>query len=150
MDREDLYDTLNDLIETCEDGRKGFAQAAEHLTDPGAKATLAELGRERGRFAAELRGLVRQKGGEAHEDDSTAAAFHRAWLSLKDALGGGDHAILAEAERGEDHAVSEYQDALDEDLPADVRTVVARQYESVKGSHDRVRALRDAPEISAT
>ena len=150
MDREDLYDTLNDLIETCEDGRKGFADAAEHLTDRSARQAFVELGRERGRFAAELRDLVRRKGGEAHEDDSMAAAFHRAWLSLKDALGGGDHAILAEAERGEDHAVSEYQDALDKNLPDDVRVVVERQYQVVKGSHDRVRALRDSPEISAT
>ncbi len=150
MDRDDLYETLNDLIETCEDGQKGFAEAAEHLSDPAAKATLAELGRERGKFAAELRALVREKGGEVTEDDSVGAAFHRAWLNLRDALGGGDHAILAEAERGEDHAVSEYQDALDEDLPGDVRELVTRQYRSVKSSHDRVRALRDAPEISAT
>lgn len=150
MDREDLIETINDLIETCEDGRKGFTEAAEHVRGPAAKSALTDLASERSRFADELRALVRQNGGEAYESDSAAGALHRAWLSLKDALGGGDHAILAEAERGEDHAVSEYQDALDEDLPSDVRAVVARQYERVKSSHDRVRALRVAPEISAT
>jgi uncharacterized protein (TIGR02284 family) len=149
MDRDDLYDTLNDLIETCEDGKLGFAEAADHVTNPRVKTTLADLGLERGRFAAELRDLVRTKGGEAHEDDSAGGAFHRAWLNLKDALGGGDHAVLAEAERGEDHAVSEYEDALEKDLPADVQAVVSRQFLSVKSAHDRVRALRDSPEISA-
>jgi uncharacterized protein (TIGR02284 family) len=148
MERDDLYDTLNDLIETCEDGRKGFAEAAEHVERPDVKSTLAGFGIERGQFAEQLRSLVRSKGGEADEDASTAGAFHRAWLDLKDALGGGDHAILAEAERGEDHAVSEYEDALEQDLPADVRDVLERQFRSVKRAHDRVKALRDSPVIA--
>ncbi len=147
MERDDLFDTLNDLIETCEDGRKGFTESADHVERSDVKTTLTSLGIERGQFAEQLRGLIRSKGGEVRERGSAGAAFHRAWLNLKDALGGGDHAILAEAERGEDHAVSEYEDALEEDLPADVRSVVSRQYQSVKTAHDRVKALRDAPTI---
>lgn len=147
MEKDDLYDTLNDLIETCEDGRRGFTESAEHVERSDVKTTLASLGIERGQFAEQLRGLVRSKGGEVRERGSAGGAFHRAWLSLKDALGGGDRAILAEAERGEDHAVSEYEDALEEDLPADVRSVVSRQYQSIKTAHDRVKALRDAPTI---
>jgi uncharacterized protein (TIGR02284 family) len=66
-------------------------------------------------------------------------------MSMKDALTGSDpHAILAAAERGEDHAVAQYREALNEDLPAPIRTVVSQQATAVKTAHDQVRDLRDA------
>ncbi|HPL93431.1 MAG TPA: PA2169 family four-helix-bundle protein [bacterium] len=47
--------------------------------------------------------------------------------------------ILAECERGEDVAVSNYQDALKQDLPQDIRTLLDTQYRQVQDAHDRVR-----------
>ena len=49
------------------------------------------------------------------------------------------HAILAEAERGEDAAVSAYKDAMEKDLPAPIKNIVTRQATEVKAAH-----LRDA------
>ena len=40
-----------------------------------------------------------------------------------------DVAILEECERGEDYAKKQYRDAAAQDLPADVRSVVERQYQ---------------------
>jgi len=51
---------------------------------------------------------------------------------------------LEECERGEDAAKSAYEAALKEDLPADIRTLVERQYQGVKENHDRVRDLRNS------
>jgi uncharacterized protein (TIGR02284 family) len=65
-------------------------------------------------------------------------------MNLKNALGGGEKAILDEAERGEDVAVKSYEKALKADLPADLANVVQRQYTQVKQAHDRVRDLRDS------
>jgi uncharacterized protein (TIGR02284 family) len=55
-----------------------------------------------------------------------------------------DDAIISECERGEDSAVSNYRDALDKDLPANVRSIVERQFASVKQAHDRIRSLERA------
>ena len=52
--------------------------------------------------------------------------------------------MLDVAEQGEDHAKSEYAKALDADISAGLRTVVARQYAEVQQTHDIVRDLRDA------
>ena len=52
-------------------------------------------------------------------------------------------AILEEAERGEDHALESYRDALKEPLPEPVRSVVQMQYEDAKRNNDEVRRLRD-------
>lgn len=64
-------------------------------------------------------------------------------MDLKSALGGGDHAILAASETGEDYAVKVYQKALDENLPVPMRDIVERQFQSVKQAHDTVKAMRD-------
>lgn len=142
--------TLEDLVETLEDGAKGFEQAAELLAD-GEQATslsseMRNFAEQRRRFSAELRELAARVGGPISEDGSTGGAVHRAWMALKDAATGADaHAILAAAETGEDHAVSEYSDALErDDLTGEAREVVARQANAIQSAHDRVKALRDA------
>lgn len=138
-----------DLIETLEDGRKGFTAAADKLADTN-RADLApkfrELAEQRGGFAAELETMAAAYGDDIDEEGSVAAAVHRGWMSLKDALAGSDpDGVLDAAEQGEDHAVSEYQSALDnDDISAALRQVVQRQYTAVKSAHDEVKRLRDA------
>jgi uncharacterized protein (TIGR02284 family) len=138
---------LEDLIETLEDGRKGFEQAADRIEESGNDALVVDLrrlSRQREEFSVELRTLASRHGFEIDEEGSMAGALHRGWMSLKDALTGDDpKAVLAAAETGEDHAVSEFQDALGKDLPEDVRAVVQRQAEAVRRAHDEVKALRD-------
>lgn len=139
---------IQDLIETLEDGRKGFGEAAEKLREGGHTELadqMMEFSDQRSRLSNELRELVVSAGVELDEDGSVAGAIHRGWMDLKAALTGDDpHAILAAAERGEDHAVSEYEHALDsESLTGDLRGLISRQASEVRFAHDRVRVLRD-------
>ncbi len=70
--------------------------------------------------------------------------MHRAWINVKSAVTNRDrHAILAEAERGEDAAVDAYKDAMEKDLPMPIKEIVTRQSAEVQAAHDKVRALRD-------
>jgi uncharacterized protein (TIGR02284 family) len=70
---------------------------------------------------------------------------HRGWIALKDALTGDDpEAVLKAALTGEDHAVSEYEDALEMDLSAGFREVVVRQQAAVVAARDEVKALQQA------
>lgn len=137
-----------DLIETLEDGRQGFASAAEKLADTD-RADLApkfrELGEQRAGFAAELETIAAQYGDDIDESGSAAAAVHRGWMALKDALAGSDpDGVLDAAEQGEDHAISEYEDALAKDISERLRAVIQRQFTAVQAAHDEVKRLRDA------
>ena len=138
-----------DLIETLEDGKNGFATAAEKLAESD-RAQLAskfqEFSNQRGQFAAELRAMATDYGDEINESGSVGAALHRGWMAIKDAVTGSDAgAILDVAEQGEDHAVAEYERALDNvEISVDLRDVIQRQYASVKAAHDEVRTLRDS------
>jgi uncharacterized protein (TIGR02284 family) len=97
---------------------------------------------------------VRRLGGDPERTGSVAAAVHRGWINLKSAVTGKDDAaILTECERGEELAVKSFEDALDKDLPADVRALVDRLYRGTIQNLERVRALgrvrgADAPTVA--
>ncbi|MEP6834013.1 MAG: PA2169 family four-helix-bundle protein [Gemmatimonas sp.] len=135
---------LNELIETCTDGAKGFASAAEKAESPELKSMFAKYSAQRAAFAADLDGQVVSLRGKPAESGHVAAVVHRGWIDIKTVFAGNDDkALLNECERGEDYAKKAYLDALKEDLPADVRTIVQRQSGEVKAAHDKVRDLRN-------
>jgi len=149
-EEKEITSTINNLIETLKDGQEGFKQAAEGVKDPQLKSLFNEYSQQRSRFATELQSEARNLGEPKPETSSSAAgALHRSWINLKSAVTrGDDHAILAECERGEDSAVEEYKKAIDQNLSAQLREIVSRQYSEIKNTHDRIRKLRDAAKKS--
>jgi uncharacterized protein (TIGR02284 family) len=144
-------DLLKELIQLCRDGQNGFREAAEKLTDPSARAFFQETSLERGRFVGELDNELHRLGEkDVDTSGSVGGAIHREWMNMKSALGGGDHAILAEAERGEDAAKEAYRKAIEsKNLSQEILPVITRQYQSVERAHDRVKAFRDASKKAA-
>ncbi len=141
-------DVTKDLIETLEDGADGYAKGADKLAEsntPDLAATFRELSQQRARFSMELSAMAEHYGDHIVESGSVAAALHRGWMGLKDALSGDDpNGVLDTAEQGEDHALKEYDKALAADISAELRTVVERQRADIQIAHDKVRRLRDA------
>ena len=137
--------TLNNLIETVKDGEQGFRTAAEGVTTPQVKTVFQEYARQRAQMARELQDEVRGLGGEAEKTGSVSASLHRGWINIKSVVTGKDeHAIIAEAERGEDVAKAVFEAALKEPLPAQVMALVQRMAGQVREAHDRVRAMEKA------
>ncbi len=139
---------LRDVLEVLIDGQKGFSKAAEALEDDGNTELAKQMrtfAEQRQRMAAELQETASGHVTLSDVDGSTAGDLHRTWMAIKDSLTGDDaHAILAAAEEGEDHAKETYENALTEDLPAELRAVISRQASEIVAAHDKVRDLRDA------
>ena len=144
MDRNKTIGVLNDLIATARDGQEGFQEASDNIARSDLKRYFAEASLERARFVGDLQQEVRALGGDPDDSGSVGGALHRAWIDIKGSLTGRDeHAILAECEHGEDAALDSYRDALKQDLPANVRTVIeqptgrhlasSQRYEAVPG-----------------
>ena len=137
-----------ELVETLKDGERGFAAAADKLRDgdhPEWADTLMRLSTQRAGFAREIVDMGHAYGDDVDESGTVAAAVHRGWISLKDALTGDDAgAVLGAAATGEEHAVSEYEKALELDLSAGFRDVVTRQHVAVVAARDEVKALQAA------
>jgi uncharacterized protein (TIGR02284 family) len=145
-DRDNAISTLNNLIETCKDGQQGFEAAAEGVKTSDLKTLFSTYSHQRAEFAGELQSEVRRLGGDAARTGSFAASLHRGWINIKSAVTGEDEAaVISECERGEDSAVRNYEDALnDEHLPADLRSIIERQFIQIKEAHDRIGALEKA------
>jgi uncharacterized protein (TIGR02284 family) len=140
----DVIAVLNDLIETSKDGERGFMKAAEDARDANVNEVLLDSAARCTQGARILQDLVLKLGGKPEGGGSVAGALHRGWIDMKAAIGSRtDYAILIDCEKGEDAAKKRFRDALDQDLPVDVRTVVEPLYAGVLQNHDRIRALRD-------
>ncbi|HEX5732427.1 MAG TPA: PA2169 family four-helix-bundle protein [Blastocatellia bacterium] len=151
MDNDKVISILNGLIETCRDGQNGFLEAAENAQSPELKEFFNKVSLERSQCVGELQQQVHALGGDPENTGSTAGALHRAWIDIKGTLTGrDDQSILNEAERGEDSAVEAFKDALEQDLPANIRSVVETQFREIQLVHDRVKQMRDARGAGAT
>jgi uncharacterized protein (TIGR02284 family) len=137
-----------ELVETLKDGERGFADAADKVRDgehPEWATVLQRFSEQRAGFWREIVDMGHAYGDDVDESGTVAAAVHRGWIALKDALTGDDaEAVLKAALTGEDHAVSEYEDALKMDLSAGFREVVVRQQAAVVAARDEVKALQNA------
>lgn len=136
-----------ELIETLQDGEDGFARVADEVADsdaPELSTELRRLSQQRAQFRGELEQLAREYGDDIDESGSAAGAVHRGWIALKDALtGSSPDAVLKAAVTGEDHAVREYDKALEDDISPTLRSVVERQRGEIVVARDKVSALAD-------
>jgi uncharacterized protein (TIGR02284 family) len=150
VDNNDVIAILNDLIETSKDGEEGFRSSAEHVDDARLRDFFLRRSKEVGESVRELQGLVSALGGVPVNATSIGGTLHRRWIDLKTALTANDNlAVLNETERGEDVALAAYRDALEIDLPQEIRAVVIRQLEGVKRNHGLVKQLRDVFDAEA-
>ena len=143
---ENVVTLLQRLMETARDAERGFRTAVSAVDDPAIRRLFAAYAEQRADFARELAEEIRRLGGTPQRRGSVAGALHRALLNLRAAVTGRDEvAVLDEAERGEDAAVRAYREALAvRELPADVRSVIARQAVRVEETHDCLRDLKRA------
>ncbi|WP_416422677.1 PA2169 family four-helix-bundle protein [Pseudomonas sp. App30] len=146
---KEVISVLNDLIQTSKDGQEGFKTCAEDIKNPELKALFVKRSQECAQAAGELQQEVRALGGDPEDSTSVAGDLHRRWVDVKSVFTGKDEeAVLNEAERGEDHAIKAYKEALAKPLPANVYAIVERQFHGVQRNHDQVKALRNIARAS--
>jgi uncharacterized protein (TIGR02284 family) len=144
MDKNDAVKVIEDLIETCKDGQKGYQDAATHVKRLDLKTYFNEQSLERSRFAGELEAELPRLGEpDKKVSGSAGGAMRRSWIDTKVALGGGDHTILESLEAGEDSAKEAYKKAMTSALPGNLLEIVRKQAASVQKTHDKVKLLRD-------
>lgn len=140
---------VEDIVQTLEDGRKGFDDGADKLASAG-HHDLAEVFRQfsvqRGKFSAELHNAAGAYGVHIQHVGSLAGSLHRGWMALTGALTGHDpDTLLGTAVEGEDYALAQYDDALaraEFDFPPDLRDMLVRQYAAVRVARDELRSKR--------
>ena len=143
--------TLNDLIETCKGGMKGYETAAGRVENPQLKSEFSRLSQQRATFANELESTARQYGITAQNDNTiegvamdAASAMHRGWMNLKSAItGNSSEAILSECENGDAAALETYEEALAvQTLPLDLINVIEKQHQQILEAKNHITSLK--------
>ncbi len=143
-DPAQVIKTINGLIEINRDAQLGYQAAANKITTQHIKAFCLEQSHARARFVEELQPIVLSLGERPGDKGTMTGALRRGWMDLKSTLGGGDHTILVVIEAGEDHAVNEYEKALETSLPLGLMNILERQCSDVDRAHVKVAAIRDS------
>ncbi len=144
IDNSTVISVLQKLVETNRNAQEGYRDAAEHIKDTQLRAFFNEQSTERANFAGELENEIIRHGKHDPERSGTVTgAIHRRWIDLKVALGAGDHAILSSVESGEDAAKREYEEAINSNLPEDLKSILRQHAQAIISAHDQVKMLRD-------
>ena len=137
---------LEAVINALHDSQRGFADLGDHLKDDALKRHFLAESLKRAGFRGDLEETLHQNGvHDINENGTAAGAVYRVWGDLKARLGGGDHTLLATAEKAEDAVAGVYADALKGELPLPVRELLATQQAHILATRDSIRSQRETP-----
>lgn len=149
MEHKACIEALNDLIKINNDRIEGYQRAIDELVDgqdTDLKALFTNMVSESNGYKRELENLVTEYGGETADGTTASGVLYRAWMDVKALFTGGDRkTVLSNCEAGEDAAQKAYKMALDNDeLMTKTKDLISQQKSSMRTSHDKIKALRDA------
>jgi uncharacterized protein (TIGR02284 family) len=151
--KDKAFRAVNDLVETCKDGMKGYETAAGSMENDRIKSELSRLSQQRAQFMRELETQALQVGISTHQENTlegaalgTAGAVHRGWMNLKSAISGHDsQAVLNECENGDAAALKIYEQALSVDnLPTAIKHVIEKQHAEILAAKKSISALKQS------
>ncbi len=142
--KPETVEAIKDLVKINIDSSKGYLASADAVEDPNLSQFFSACAARRNEFAEQLRTKLEMSDKEASDTGSLKATAHRWWLKARAALQSGDrHAVLAEAERGEDAIKECYEDVITKTVGNPLSDLLHHQYADVKATHDTVRDMRD-------
>ncbi|HEX4736990.1 MAG TPA: PA2169 family four-helix-bundle protein [Allosphingosinicella sp.] len=150
-DRSHDISVLNSLIETTIDSIDGYRHSANEATNGRFSTAFRDWAQDREQVVTRLRDKVRELGGTPEHDGGILAKMHRQFLSLRDAItGGDDQAVIAEVDRGESYLDDKWQTALNDDqLSPQTRDVIRACYDSVREGRQRWEQLHRSMEAAS-
>lgn len=141
-------EVLNDLVQINNDRIEGYEKARKELKDGDAdlKSLFLSMIEESQKYKLALATEVAALGEEIETGTTTSGKIYRGWMDVKALFTGHDRqTVLNNCEFGEDAAQNAYKMALEEEeLPANIRSLISEQKAALRVSHDEIKRLRDS------
>lgn len=145
---KETIEVLNDLVAINNDRIAGYEKALDEAkeTDNDLRSLFTSMIDESRKLRLELAAEVQSLGGEYDRGTTASGKLYRAWMDVRAVFTGNDrYTVLANCERGEDAAQNAYKEVLDENhVPAYIHTLLIKQKQTLRASHDKIKSLRDA------
>lgn len=149
MNEEKMITILNSLIETCNDRREGFENAAAEISDlchAELKALFYDIADDARNHKDDLFDVVIGLGGEPGEGPTPSGSLFNIWLDVAAAFSRKDVRVALDAcERAELVALDAYQGVLHPEgvWPSDVAALLNKQCEEIRISRQKIKNLGD-------
>ena len=145
---ERTIEVLNDLIRINNDRVEGYEKAIRETNDNDVdlRNIFNRMANESRKYSRELTERVQRLGGEPAGGTTASGKIYRTWMDVKSAFSRSERkSVLEECEYGEDAAQRAYEKALDvdNDLPADVLSLITEEKANLRNAHDTIRNYRD-------
>lgn len=136
---------LNELLTKNYDAEKGYKKAAEIVDNTTLKQFFTDQAQRRYDFGHELKSEIRNYGETPEKGTSTTGDLHRTWMDIKTTFTSNDEeAILEEVKKGEQSAVEEYTEIInDVTLPPSTKTILTQQRVGIE------KAIKNAKNFEA-
>ena len=138
---------LNDLVQINNDRIEGYEKAIENLKaeDSDLKSVFVSMIDESRKCKMALSNELNVFRKDTDESSTTSGKLYRAWMDVKAVFTGHNRkSILENCEFGEDAAQKAYKDASNEEnLPANLKSMILEQKAVLRQSHDKIKQLRD-------
>lgn len=144
---ENTAEVLNDLVKINNDRIKGYETGRQELKegDEDLKSLFLTMISESQKYKMALATEVAALGVDIETGTTASGKVYRGWMDVKALFTGHDRqTVLNNCEAGEDAAQHAYKMALEDEIPSNIREIVSEQKTSLKASHDKIKALRDA------
>ncbi len=134
---------LNLLLKRNYDAEKGYKQASENTADPDLKQFYQNSAEERYRFGHDIKDILADLEVKPDKGTTLEGDAHRAWMNIREKLSlNDDTAVLKECERGEEYAISEYTEAVENlILSPNHKKVLSNHLHSIRNSLQQIKKL---------
>lgn len=149
MQKDKVVSALNDLLTRNYDAKKGYTEAGNDVSDKLLRKWLFENSEKRDQFIRELHKEIHTLAGEPDHGTSFLGDMHRAWIDFKSNIISGDIVVLTECIRGEEKALKDYIQVLDDlEMPVTVREVLVKQRDIISDSLVALRAVEETLSVT--
>ena len=112
---DNIHKELNNIIEKNIAAVKGYREVAEDIENSTYKELFLEQASKRESFVSELQSEITKFGGSPKRDTDFSSDLHRTWTNVKQFFSSNkEEAVFEEIIRGEENAVEEYKEVLEE------------------------------------
>ena len=138
----EVVSIVNEVVETLNERAEGYQRAADHVKDPSIESIFREYTVQSKRYISELQPFSDSTPEEIGK--GPMGAIYQGWMNLKEKITGYDTKnILGDCISGEEAAIKVYQSALnDEEVPADLKNILSKQFTDISTAHDNVKKLK--------
>lgn len=133
MDNNETVKHLDNVLQYLHDSYNGYMENQEQVSDVHLKDIFSRLCQQRLTMIDQIKSKIHELGGEPTEHRTVAGTLHQWYQAIKNAITGGDPASISrQIKFGENFLIECYKNAINEDLPFDIKQQLQQQLAQIE------------------